>query len=468
MNILLFHPEKAARDMLCFCLESEVGATVQPVSSLQEAIECFLGDSEIHLVVTTNHPETDKLFKYILSTNSDVFVVYLSDAAENSSATYPEIRMLAQMRMIDATEKLPSILKDQFRKILELQPNQDFCRIEPSLLVRVTPLKADIFIRLSSVKFVKLYKTGATFTKEDLERVTVKKKVPSLYIRKGDTKEFLFKFKDELETMIAKSGTADNVRSSRTLLNTASEVQEVVLELTNRLGFTPEVREIAQQNVRLTLNAIGSSPQLSFALAASQFKNKNYISSHSIMLAHLTCSIAAQMNWPSDTTFHKLVLASLFHDLSLTDPHHARVRTSQQLEDWSKHDTGEAFLSIKSHANKGAEMVQSLKEIPADVDTILLQHHERPDGSGWPSGLRSPQIAPLSAVFIVAHDIVDFLVAQKNEFKLEDFLRESEQKYQLGTFRKVWKALSNYKDDEADPDPDSGTGSDSGSGFSAA
>jgi HD-GYP domain-containing protein (c-di-GMP phosphodiesterase class II) len=293
---------------------------------------------------------------------------------------------------------------------------------------------------------VKLFRNGTTFTKSDLERVTVKKKVTALYIKKNETQEFIRKFKIELESIIAISTPGTKEHSDQTLINTAIEIQEVVQELTSRLGFPPEIREIAQQNVRLTLNAIGSSPNLSVALEASQFKNKNYISSHSIMLAYLTCSIAAQMKWPSDTTFQKLTFASLFHDLSLTDAAHAKVQTKQQLQGWAGTGLGDAYEAIKSHTQRGAEMVQKLKEIPSDVDTILLQHHERPDGSGWPAGLRSQQIAPLSAVFIVAHDIVDALITQKNAFTLDEFLKQNEAIYQLGTFRKIWKALANYQD----------------------
>jgi HD-GYP domain-containing protein (c-di-GMP phosphodiesterase class II) len=446
MNILLLHPQKETRDMLSFCLESELGATVQTIPNFQSAADFFLGDSEVHLVIAPTNDDSDKLFKYMLSTQAEVFVVLLSEDVNEPQDAYSNLKVLAKLRQSEAAQKLPPLVKDQFRKVMQSQVNEAYCRIEPSLLLRVVPLRGDVFIRISSVKFVKLFRNGTTFTKSDLERVTVKKKVTALYIKKNETQEFIRKFKIELESIIAISTPGTKEHSDQTLINTAIEIQEVVQELTSRLGFPPEIREIAQQNVRLTLNAIGSSPNLSVALEASQFKNKNYISSHSIMLAYLTCSIAAQMKWPSDTTFQKLTFASLFHDLSLTDAAHAKVQTKQQLQGWAGTGLGDAYEAIKSHTQRGAEMVQKLKEIPSDVDTILLQHHERPDGSGWPAGLRSQQIAPLSAVFIVAHDMVDALITQKNAFTLDEFLKQNEAIYQLGTFRKIWKALANYQD----------------------
>lgn len=441
--------------MLGFCLQSELGATVQTIPNFQSAVEFFLGNSEIHLVITPTNGDSDKLFKYMLSTGAEIFVVLLSESVNEPQDTYSNLKVLAKLRQSEAAQKLPPIVKDQFRTALQSQVNEDYCRIEPSLLLRVIPLRADIFIRISNVKFVKLYRNGTTFTKSDFEHVTVKKKVTALYIKKNETKEFIRKFKIELESIIAISTAGTKENSDQTFINTAIEIQDIVQELTSHLGFPPEIREIAQQNVRLTLNAIGSNPNLSVVLDNSQFRNKNYISSHSIILAHLTCSIAAQMKLPSDTTFQKLTFASLFHDLSLTDATHAKVRTKKQLQRWAGADLSDAYETIKSHAQRGAGLVQKLKELPDDVDTILLQHHERPDGSGWPAGLRAPQIAPLSAVFIVAHDIVDALITQKNAFKLDEFLKQNEALYQLGTFRKIWKVLENYQNGVLNHESDS-------------
>lgn len=450
MNILLLHPQKATRDMLSFCIETEVGATVHVINSFQEAMDHFLGDSEINLVITSQHPETEKLFKYILSTGAEVFVVLLSEDPSEPVDAYPDLKILAKMNQSDAATKLVPILKDQFRKILEARQASEYCRIDPSLLMRVVPLRGDVYIRLSSVKFVKLYKTGAKFGKEDLERVTVKKKITSLYIKKSETPEFIDKFKIELQSLIDQADASLSGEASTSLIETAGQVQDVVFELTSRLGFTPEVRELAQQNVKLTLRAIGASPRLSKALDLSQFKNKNYLSSHSIMLAHLTCSIASQMQWPSDTTFHKLVLASLFHDNGLQDPMHAKIIHKGDVEALKTSVKPEDFTTVHTHGIKAAELVQSLREIPSDVDTILLQHHERPDGSGFPVGLKSAQIAPLSAVFIVAHEIIDALVSQKNNFSMENFLSEKKELYQLGTFKKIWKMLAHAEAEDED------------------
>jgi HD-GYP domain-containing protein (c-di-GMP phosphodiesterase class II) len=226
------------------------------------------------------------------------------------------------------------------------------------------------------------------------------------------------------------------------LFETVAEVQELIQELTGRLGFTKEVQQMARENVQLAIKAIGHNPQLSKALAASQLSSKNYISAHSVALANTACAIAGHMQWPSNSTFFKLALAALFHDFTFSDIDQAKIFTKKQLDDLRLKPNDETYLNIKNHPLKCAELVKTLNEVPGDVDIIVAQHHERPDGTGFPKGLRAHQIAPLSAVLIVAHDILNEVEVSGEKFDLKVFLRKSEKEYQGSVFRKVWKALN--------------------------
>jgi HD-GYP domain-containing protein (c-di-GMP phosphodiesterase class II) len=72
---------------------------------------------------------------------------------------------------------------------------------------------------------------------------------------------------------------------------------------------------------------------------------------------------------------------------------------------------------------------------------IIAQHHERADGTGFPRGLAQTYIAPLGAVFIVAHDMAQVALKKGPEFKPADFLAEIRDKYKTGQFRKVVQAI---------------------------
>jgi putative nucleotidyltransferase with HDIG domain len=92
------------------------------------------------------------------------------------------------------------------------------------------------------------------------------------------------------------------------------------------------------------------------------------------------------------------------------------------------HDIGELFIpksirykkfeftpeekeQLNTHARLGAELLQSMGAPPAVVLTAL-QHHERNDGMGYPSRLRSEQIHPFAKLCAVA-DTYDSLTSNK-------------------------------------------------------
>jgi putative two-component system response regulator len=59
------------------------------------------------------------------------------------------------------------------------------------------------------------------------------------------------------------------------------------------------------------------------------------------------------------------------------------------------------YAQIKTHSEAG---YQILKDIPLllPVAKIILQHHERIDGSGYPDGLKNEEILPEAQVLAIA------------------------------------------------------------------
>jgi HD-GYP domain-containing protein (c-di-GMP phosphodiesterase class II) len=437
MNVLLFHPQVESLEMIRFCLESQISLAVRETSSVQGALDILLGEEPIELIISSLQPGSDKLFKYLLSTGATIPLILIGEDPAQKLQTYPDLQILARLPASEVPEQLIKLIRQNFQAILQNSSQSEFCRIHPELLMRTTPLKSDIYIRLSNVKYVKLFKTGSTFTQKDLEKYLLRKKVNYLYIKTTETQEFVSKFSDDLARLVATATPGE-----KGLLETSSQVHVLIRELADRLGFDPTVQELARQHIQLTIKGLGQSPQLTSALSQSQMKDLNYISSHSVLLANIACSLATIMKWPSETTFKKLVLASLFHDFTIQDPDLAKISTRDELEKARPSLTEEQYQSIANHPHKCVELIKELKELPGEVDFLILEHHERPDGSGFPAGLTAMQITPLSSIFIVAHDLLDQMVLEGSNFSLKVFLKRVDPLYQNGTFKQIWKVLS--------------------------
>lgn len=83
--------------------------------------------------------------------------------------------------------------------------------------------------------------------------------------------------------------------------------------------------------------------------------------------------------------------------------------------------TGEEWALIKRHPLDGAQIISSV-QFPWDVKTMILQHHERFDGTGYPAGLRGEEIVFSARIFAV----VDAFEAMTSDRPYRRALQEEE------------------------------------------
>jgi hypothetical protein len=137
----------------------------------------------------------------------------------------------------------------------------------------------------------------------------------------------------------------------------------------------------------------------------------------------------------------KLAMASLIHDFSIDD------RFYDDVESWNKNalnmkDKSPETIRYRMHPNEGAKFAQSLKVIPPDVDQIILHHHEKKDGTGFPRALTSSRIPPLSTLFIIVEDLVNCINRGEHlETSIKDFLVWGEYYYDQGHFKKIFDLI---------------------------
>jgi len=443
MRILLLQDPGEVREKIVFFLESTFGAMVDEVHSLQAAMETMasaVGASPVDLVVHDMKPKDAEKG--------------LMDAFWKVCGTTPVIRTIAgkieDAPPVDANvvgfiykqtfmENLIAKINDLVQRgVLKIDGSmeQNLCRIRTKLLLAVAPLKGDIYIKLNDAKFIKLFKQGDVFSLEDMEKYTIKKGVEYLYIRREQIKEFADKYKSDLTKHFG-SGTPPLDAAAEM----ADSVHETVQELSKHIGFTKEVQELARQSVQATMKSMGKTPKLADILQKLRASEGQYIASHSTLTGYLACAIASQMQWGSETTFHKLTLAAFLHDIALSNHDLAAVENHRELDKILKESptkfTADEIKDYKNHPIKGAEIAKSFSEVPADVDVIIVQHHERPDATGFPRGMNHQYIAPLSSVFIVAHDLARTMITMGEKFDVGAFLTKYKPAYQSSQFKKI-------------------------------
>lgn len=441
MKVLLVTDNKDLKELLSFQLTSRLPSSVKECLTEDEVVGELKKDKYDFLVAFYSGPDSPAL-KFIREEKNPISIIFFFDP----KGAKPDQTKLAGLNVLGSVEMSSVKIVEDIVAFAKPSADgggdvglQNFCPIRTNLLIRVSPLKSDIYIRLSGEKFVKLFQSGDEFDQNDLARYYEEKKVEYMFLRRTEVSEFVTKFTTELDQLINKPDL-----KPEEAIQTAEMTQETIHELVHKVGFNAEVQNLAKKNVELSLKAIGNQPKLS-NLIQKVIKDGNYLSQHSTLLAHMTCCVAKEMDWGSEATFSKLVLASFMHDISLTHPDLAKINSLTELEEKKSSFPEDAVKSYHLHPAKSADVVRAFQEIPPDVDLIVLQHHERPTGGGFPRGLAHNYIAPLSAVFIVAHEMVQAILAEKERFNLPLFVNEKKKFFSQGNFKKVMTALEKVK-----------------------
>ncbi len=126
---------------------------------------------------------------------------------------------------------------------------------------------------------------------------------------------------------------------------------------------------------------VGTTRSVVAALAAAVEARDAYTDGHQQRVAEISVALATELGLGAQE-IARIDLAARVHDVGkLAVPAEILARPGG-LND------GEMAL-VREHPQRGASMLQR-GGIPAEVAEMILQHHERMDGSGYPDGLFGP------------------------------------------------------------------------------
>lgn len=439
MKALLIDDEQSSRGSLSHALQERGFTVLLTFDTIQKGLEALeASPKDLNLAVCNYRGASQSLLTLFVQLTARVPAILLGEGNEQAAQIPREARLDILPRADEAAlfallEKLKNDGSLQGRNISDA----GFIAIPTVSLVLSRPLRADIYLRLAPNRYCKRFHRDDEFDADDLEQSFLRHNIPFLYVPKSQVDALL-----DVQILAVDAALESEDNAAR--LKLAEENLEIIQDAVAELGFTPAVQELAKRTVELTVKAIGGSPHLADVMKKMRLQEGKYITSHSMMLAEIACAIAHRIGWSSGPTFMKLTLAAFLHDLPLDDNRLARMKSPAEVTNHGAF-TPEQLKAYKMHPAHAADYARVLHQIPPDVDNIVMQHHERPDGSGFPRGLYHHQMSPLSCIFIVAHDMLDFYLekrpANPSTHFLDAFLFAKEAEYGSGTFKEITQAL---------------------------
>ena len=141
-------------------------------------------------------------------------------------------------------------------------------------------------------------------------------------------------------------------------------------------------------------------------LVASTDARDPITAGHSIRVTEYVMGICRKLGLSAEYT-DMIRVASLLHD-------YGKIGVEDEILKKPGRLSPEQYEAIKTHADKSRRILEKIQfeGVYREVPSIVGSHHERIDGTGYPKGLKGPEI-PLGSKIIAVADVFEALTSRR-------------------------------------------------------
>ena len=154
-------------------------------------------------------------------------------------------------------------------------------------------------------------------------------------------------------------------------------------------GYFNNISKMAEEIIDQLLN----NKEVLLSLVDIRSMN-NYMYSHSVNVAVISLIIGIALKLPI-RKLESLCMGALIHDVG-------KALIPKEILTKGTELTAEETAILNSHTKLGYKYLSDVYNLNSVSKLIVLQHHERPDGKGYPDGLLDDKITDLSKIVRIA------------------------------------------------------------------
>jgi response regulator RpfG family c-di-GMP phosphodiesterase len=438
-KILIADDEEELRDIYEIILEGSFHCEIFKANDGQEAIQLLSESNDFDLVITDyNMPNINggALFNFIKK-NGNIPIILISggDLQDYSDLVgfklaNPHnqfiIKPFDENQIINSVASVFNSFTDKPNPItLE---TSEFIKVKLKHFFKYSQSSAEVYINIHGNKFTKIIDLDkSNLPEQNLLEHYLKKNVEYIYVK---PEYYLQLVLENIQTL---KKNIELKKAPKDILKIAGLQFHVSLSGLESIGVTPLQVELVSELIEQTILEI-SKDSYSAVNLKKICEEEGFLIGHSILIMFIAGSICKETQLNYSATMSRLCLAAFFHDFSLNEfelgPYELNL---------SKIEDEKIFQKIIDHPVQSAKFLPNVKEVTDDTKKIILEHHEMPNGDGYPKKLNANQISPLSCIFIMAQQISFCLL--RNDYqksRLKDFLKNNEIIFKQGNFTKFY------------------------------
>ena len=306
---------------------------------------------------------------------------------------------------------------------------KEFCRL-PIKIVKKDGHKFnfDIYLKLGESKIVKMAHGGEDF-RDVIERYEQKGLKEVLVVREHYN-TYLATYKQNIQNMFFDPATITHEK-----VELLSDSHQIIKESLSGLGLTEEAIELAKEVNTKCVQLVQEVPNIFKFL--QDFKNNcSDEFMEGLMVSYTTSAMINKFVWNSASIKEKLSMASMLCDITLS---------KDEIQEMKKGMSDPASLSekVRRHPREIAELLGTeSNDFAKETLIVIEQHHERPNGQGFPGGISHQNINLLSAIYIVAYEFIILMFENNFDFsKRNVIISKLKKDFQKGNFKKALDSL---------------------------
>lgn len=194
--------------------------------------------------------------------------------------------------------------------------------------------------------------------------------------------------------------TGADIQQAKMAYKMASQViQDLMNDVRSGKALKPEQAASSAEQI---IKSIDSSPHTLIAVTRIKTRDE-YTFQHSVGVATLLAGFAKETY--SKPEIEEITIGGIIHDIGKIKVPDSILNKPNKLED-------DEFVIMKKHVTYSREILEEFNYFTRMQIDIALLHHERPDGRGYPLGLKAEDISEIGAMGAII-DVYDALSTRR-------------------------------------------------------
>lgn len=435
------------RGMVKFVLETLLQTDVTELESEEKALNYLRQLDEAPGMIiydyTPNAYLLEDFVAYLKESSRKVKIMVLVDKVREDVATVLDSTKFKLIEEIGLPNNLFNEAKAIFGDSVYTN-EEDYCRIDMNFLAILDGINKNLYLKIGE-KFIKVFNEDDNTDVLDIKKYR-DKGIEYLYLHRDTALWVISQIQNQIEVFLKSN-------NFRFILRGASDspqkrFEQKILRINDEVHIDKEFKEAIDKTVTKVRGLV--SKEVALAPLLNNLKNMReeeaFFGAKVSLISTISCALAQKLEWISKTTMDKLIYSAVLCDITLAArPDLMRISGLAEFERRKSELTPEEQKIYLNHPKDGGSLAKKyFSSAPPDTDALIMQHHELPDGSGFPYALKAERISPLAALFIISNDFAYYFLTD-DEPTIDDFLLKAQGRYDFMNFRKIMKAFERIK-----------------------